>query len=68
MLTLPVARYSPLLLNQIPAPRSGKDARWEAELPLSIVLHALTQDGNDQRQMMGARLIHLVKITLNFKS
>ncbi|KAJ3989854.1 hypothetical protein F5890DRAFT_1483220 [Lentinula detonsa] len=53
-------RYSPLLLNQIPAPRNGKGARWEADAPLSIILYALTQDGNEQRLQMGARLAHLL--------
>ncbi|KIK67181.1 hypothetical protein GYMLUDRAFT_156189 [Collybiopsis luxurians FD-317 M1] len=52
-------RHSVLLLNQIPAPRSGKGARWEADAPLSVILSAITQR-DEQRQMMGARLTELL--------
>ncbi|KAF5393519.1 hypothetical protein D9757_000780 [Collybiopsis confluens] len=52
-------RYSPLLLDQIPASRSGKGARWEAEAPLSVILFAINQN-NERLQSMGARLTQLL--------
>ncbi|KAJ3933187.1 MAG: hypothetical protein NXY57DRAFT_45321 [Lentinula lateritia] len=53
-------RYSPLLLNQIPAPRSEMSVRWEADAPLSIILYALAQEGDEQRRKMGSRLTQLL--------
>ncbi|KAJ3880516.1 hypothetical protein F5051DRAFT_158162 [Lentinula edodes] len=53
-------RYSPLLLNQIPAPRSEMSVRWEADAPLSIILYALAQEGDEQRRQMGSRLTQLL--------
>jgi hypothetical protein len=54
-----VARHSPILLSQIPPPRSGTGARWEADAPLDIVFYCLEQTA-PKRRAMGARLITLV--------
>ena len=54
-----VARHSPILLLQIPPPRSGTGARWEADAPLDIVFYCLEQTAPKRRDM-GARLMTLV--------
>ena len=57
-----VARHSPILLSQIPPPRSGTGARWEADAPLDIVFYCLEQTAPKRRDM-GARLMTLVSST-----
>jgi len=52
-------RHSPILLSQIPPPRSGTGARWEADAPLDIVFYCLEQTA-PKRRAMGARLITLL--------
>ena len=54
-----VARHSPILLSQIPPPRGGSGARWEADAPLDVVFYCLEQT-HPKRRTMGARLMTLV--------
>jgi hypothetical protein len=54
-----VARHSPILLSQIPPPRGGSGARWEADAPLDVVFYCLEQT-QPKRRTMGARLMTLV--------
>ncbi|KAG1734707.1 uncharacterized protein EDB91DRAFT_1225584 [Suillus paluster] len=46
-----LAKHSPLLLLQIPPPRSGTGSRWEADAPLDIVFYCLSQSQPQQRQL-----------------
>ncbi|KIJ67941.1 hypothetical protein HYDPIDRAFT_83831 [Hydnomerulius pinastri MD-312] len=46
------AKFSPLLLSQIPPPRGGSGQRWEADAPLDIIFHCVQQ----QRQELAVRL------------
>ncbi|KAH7929887.1 hypothetical protein BV22DRAFT_1116607 [Leucogyrophana mollusca] len=50
--------HSPLLLSQIPPPRSGTGPQWEADAPLDIVFHSLRHE-NGLRRRFGIRLITL---------
>ncbi|KDQ53468.1 hypothetical protein JAAARDRAFT_425004 [Jaapia argillacea MUCL 33604] len=52
-------QYSPLLLAQIPPPRTGSGPRWEVEGPLDIVLCCLQQP-EPRRRSLGVRLITLL--------
>jgi hypothetical protein len=56
-LTISSARYSPLLLSQIPSSRLGSSSRWDIEAPLDVAFHALRQPG---RTTLAARLLSLV--------
>ena len=56
---LSLARYSPLLLLQIPPAKLGSHTRWDADLPLDIVWFCLTQH-HELRKNMGVRLMTLV--------
>ena len=53
-----LARFSPLLLSQIPSSRSASNARWDIEAPLDIVFYCLEQH---DRSSLGARLLALVR-------
>ena len=55
------ARYSPLLLSQIPPIRSEAGAKWAVDAPLDAAFHCLIQDDLRKRSM-GARLLTLVCI------
>lgn len=55
---LRIARHSPLLLSQIPAPRSGK--HWEADAPLDVIFHCLNQT-DERRRAVGPRLLASVR-------
>lgn len=48
---------------QIPPPRSGTGPRWEADAPLDIVFHCVSQC-QWQRQQLGLELMTLVNILL----
>ncbi|GLB37638.1 hypothetical protein LshimejAT787_0406890 [Lyophyllum shimeji] len=52
-------RFSNLLLQQIPYPRSGIGPRWDAETPLRIVFFCLEQ-ADTRRQILGSRLMALL--------
>lgn len=54
------ARYSPLLLSQLPPSRSPSGSRWDVEAPLDIVLCCLQQPRPENRLMAG-RLLSLVR-------
>ena len=56
------ARYSPLLLAQIPPTRSDAGTKWDANDPLEIVFHCFKQQ-DDARRAMGSRLLNLVCAT-----
>jgi hypothetical protein len=56
------ARYSPLLLAQIPPTRSDSGSKWDANDPLEIVFHCFKQQ-DESRRAMGSRLLNLVCIT-----
>ncbi|KAH7909041.1 hypothetical protein BJ138DRAFT_276874 [Hygrophoropsis aurantiaca] len=51
--------FSPLLLSQLPPPRSGTGPQWEADAPLDIIFHALKHE-NKSRVKYGARLMTLL--------
>ncbi|KAH0588898.1 hypothetical protein H2248_004685 [Termitomyces sp. 'cryptogamus'] len=51
-------RFSNLLLQQIPPPRSGTGSRWDTAIPLRIILFCMEQT-NIRRQMLGSRLMTL---------
>lgn len=53
------AKHSPLLLLQIPPPRSGTGLRWEADAPLDIVFYCVSQD-QPQRRQLGLELMTLL--------
>lgn len=59
----PAARYSPLLLAQIPPTRSDAGTKWDANDPLEIVFHCFKQQ-DDARRVMGRRLLNLVCATI----
>jgi hypothetical protein len=59
----PEARYSPLLLAQIPPTRSDAGTKWDANEPLEIVFHCFKQQ-DDARHAMGRRLLNLVCATV----
>ncbi|OSD06893.1 hypothetical protein PYCCODRAFT_1474296 [Trametes coccinea BRFM310] len=52
-------RYSPLLLNQIPATLSDRGARWDVGSPLDVAFHAIQQESELQRRL-GVRLLTLL--------
>lgn len=52
-------RHSSLLLLQIPPTRSGTGLRWEADAPLDIVFHCVSQ-GQPQRRQLGLELMALL--------
>ncbi|KAG1770479.1 hypothetical protein EDD22DRAFT_770017 [Suillus occidentalis] len=52
-------KHSPLLLSQIPPPRSGTGLRWEADAPLDIVFYCVTQS-QPQRRQLGLELMALL--------
>jgi hypothetical protein len=54
-----LARYSTLLLDQLPPPRGDSVARWNFEDTLNIVVHCLEQV-ELRRQRLGHRLMALV--------
>lgn len=56
-----LARYSPLLLSQIPPSRTA-GGRWEVGTPLEIVLHCLGQT-EEKQASLGVRLMTLVSTT-----
>ncbi|KAF7966684.1 hypothetical protein HWV62_37484 [Athelia sp. TMB] len=49
-------RHSPILLAQIPPPRTNSGARWEADALLDVVFYALEQSDDIKRKAAGARL------------
>ncbi|OAX41066.1 hypothetical protein K503DRAFT_767997 [Rhizopogon vinicolor AM-OR11-026] len=51
--------HSPLLLLQIPPPRSGTGLRWEADAPLDIVFHCVSHS-QQQKQQLGLELMTLL--------
>ncbi|KAF9267374.1 hypothetical protein L218DRAFT_684239 [Marasmius fiardii PR-910] len=51
-------RHSPLLLEQIPAPKGERNLRWEVDAPLDIVFLCLKVP--ESRQLLGARLFTLI--------
>lgn len=53
-----IARYSPLLIAQIPSSRSASSSRWDIEAPLDIAFYCLEQP---DRSSLGARLLALVR-------
>ncbi|KAI0775740.1 hypothetical protein BD413DRAFT_531139 [Trametes elegans] len=53
------ARYSPLLLEQIPPSRAERAPRWDVELPLDVAFYALEQD-SETRRSLGVRLLALL--------
>ncbi|KIM57221.1 hypothetical protein SCLCIDRAFT_186548 [Scleroderma citrinum Foug A] len=57
------AKYSPLLLSQIPFPRGGSGPRRDVDAPLDVVFCCISQDST-WRRTMGTRLftllIHLI--------
>ncbi|KAL4074184.1 hypothetical protein J3A83DRAFT_4090750 [Scleroderma citrinum] len=59
-------KYSPLLLSQIPFPRSGFGPRRDVDAPLDVVFCCLSQDSS-WRRAMGTRLftllIHLTHVS-----
>ncbi|KAI0930290.1 hypothetical protein AcV5_007047 [Taiwanofungus camphoratus] len=52
-------RHSPLLLSQIPPPRTSTGARWDVETPLDIIFYSLRQQDLRHRTT-GARLFALL--------
>lgn len=52
-------KHSPLLLLQIPPPRSGTGLRWEADAPLDIVFYCVSQS-QPQRRQLGFELMALL--------
>jgi len=58
-LTTMAAKYSPLLLSQIPFPRGGSGPRRDVDAPLDIVFCCISQD-SIWRRTMGTRLFTLV--------
>jgi hypothetical protein len=56
------ARYSPLLLSQIPPTRSETGSKWDANDPLEIVFHCFKQQ-DESRRAVGSRLLNLVCAT-----
>ncbi|KAH7888552.1 hypothetical protein F5I97DRAFT_1853575 [Phlebopus sp. FC_14] len=52
-------RFSPLLLSQLPPPRSGLGPRWEVDSPLDIILHCINQE-QSLRRTLGIRLLTLL--------
>lgn len=52
-------KHSPLLLLQIPLPRSGTGLRWEADAPLDIVFYCVSQS-QPQRRQLGLELMALL--------
>ncbi|KAG1829146.1 hypothetical protein EV424DRAFT_1382984 [Suillus variegatus] len=52
-------KHSPLLLLQIPSPRSGTGLRWEVDAPLDIVFYCVSQ-GQPQRRQLGLELMALL--------
>jgi len=58
-LTATKERYSNILLQQIPSPRSGSGKKWDTEDPLRIVFYCLEQT-HLNRRMMGSRLMSMV--------
>lgn len=52
-------KHSPLLLLQIPPPRSGTGLRWEVDAPLDIVFYCTSQ-GQPQRRQLGFELMALL--------
>lgn len=61
-------KHSPLLLLQIPPPRSGTGLRWEVDTPLDIVFYCISQ-GQPQRRQLGLELMVLligISLTADF--
>ncbi|KAF8520484.1 hypothetical protein BU17DRAFT_89072 [Hysterangium stoloniferum] len=66
--------FSPLLLMQIPPPRSKKGPRWEVDVPVQVAMACLAPDSSEllthgisleKRQELGSRLVALlVNLTL----
>ncbi|KAF5385121.1 hypothetical protein D9615_000897 [Tricholomella constricta] len=52
-------RFSDLLLQQIPCPRSDSGPRWDTEVPLRIVFYCLEEE-DLRRQALGTRLMTLL--------
>ncbi|KAL4247947.1 hypothetical protein ABKN59_008921 [Abortiporus biennis] len=52
-------QFSPLLLSQIPPPRSGTGGRWDIDSPLGIVSYCIAQD-NEHHKLLGVRLLTLL--------
>ncbi|KAG6903073.1 hypothetical protein C0995_006260 [Termitomyces sp. Mi166 len=52
-------RFSSLLLQQIPPPRSGTGPRWDTEIPMRIIFFCMEQT-DFRRQMLGSRLMTLL--------
>ncbi|KAI9062873.1 hypothetical protein FKP32DRAFT_1572731 [Trametes sanguinea] len=52
-------RYSPLLLEQIPATLSDRGARWDVGSPLDVAFYAMEQESESQRSL-GIRLLTLL--------
>lgn len=59
------ARYSPLLLAQIPPTRSETGSKWDANDPLEVTFHCFKQQ-DETRRAMGVRLLNLVCSTKIF--
>ncbi|OBZ68031.1 hypothetical protein A0H81_11711 [Grifola frondosa] len=52
--------HSPLLLSQIPPPRTAAGTRWDIAAPLDVVFYALQQQSDLRRRRMAVRLLALL--------
>ena len=57
------ARYSPLLVKQIPPPSVGI-TRWDTSEPLKLIFFAIQKE-DPRKKRMGYRLLNLVSISLH---
>ncbi|KAH9935298.1 uncharacterized protein B0H18DRAFT_1114066 [Fomitopsis serialis] len=51
--------HSPLLVSQIPQPRSATSARWDIEAPLDVIFYCL-KETDLRRRSLGIRLLALL--------
>ncbi|KAF8844655.1 hypothetical protein BDN67DRAFT_894529 [Paxillus ammoniavirescens] len=58
------AKFSPLLLSQIPPPRGGTGPRWEVDAPLDILFYCVQQEDRQRREMSTRLLTLLVNLSL----
>ncbi|KIK99059.1 hypothetical protein PAXRUDRAFT_30748 [Paxillus rubicundulus Ve08.2h10] len=58
------AKFSPLLLSQIPPPRGGTGPRWEVDAPLDIFFYCVQQEDRQRREMSTRLLTLLVNLSL----
>ncbi|KAF9244949.1 hypothetical protein BU15DRAFT_41638 [Melanogaster broomeanus] len=58
------AKFSPLLLSQIPPPRGGAGPRWEVDAPLDLIFYCVEQEASQRRGMSTRLLTLLVNLSL----